>query len=296
MISFNFMHLQCFITAAETGSFSAAGRLLSKAQSGVSTAVSNLEIDLGVQLFDRSRKYLKLTDEGKALLLEAKGVLKSGERLKDRAISFCAQEDTHIRLALDEALYSGFIETVLIEFERKFPFTELDLQSGVFNDVERYVAAGDADIGLLISVGIPQHTETYRLLSYVPFQAAASASHPIAQKEDVTVNDLAAERQLVVTSRGENKDTEVTHFSPKNWLVDSYSTCASLVQNGMGWAFFPTCMSKNLMSDRGIVPLSLELELREHASPLYLIRNTNKKFGKAGQWLLKQLGQHQFRQ
>lgn len=288
MIPFNFLHLQCFIASAETGSFSAAARQLGKAQSGVSTAVANLEIDLGVKLFDRQRKYLELTEEGKALLSEAKSVFRSGERLREKALLFSIQEDTHIRLALDEALFPGVVETILSDFEKAFPYTELDLQSGTFNDVENYVATGSADIGLLISVGIPQDIETYKLLSYIPFQAAISADHPLAKRTDVTTSELEEERQIIVTSK-ENKNTEVTHFSNRYWLVDSYSNCAPLVQQGAGWAFFPTCVLKKMLSGYDIVPLSLALEHKEHASPLYLIRNTNKKFGKAGQWLLRQL-------
>ncbi|MFK4766354.1 LysR family transcriptional regulator [Desulfobaculum sp. SPO524] len=290
MISFNFTHLQCFAAAAETGSFSAAGRRLGKAQSGVSTAVANLEIDLGTQLFDRSRKYLRLTKEGEALLRDAQSVIRGAERLEDRALSFCAEEDTHIRIALDEALYPDFIEHVLGPFEARFPFTELDLLTGIFNDVEDYVASGMADIGLVVSAGIPKRLETYTLLSYLPFQAAASATHPLTRKEGVTLGNLEDERQLVVTSRAAEKDTEVTHFSQKRWLVDSYATCAALVERRLGWAFFPASILATVMAERNIVPISLELELREHASPLYLIRSPHKTLGKAGQWLLRELG------
>jgi DNA-binding transcriptional LysR family regulator len=173
-----------------------------------------------------------------------------------------------------------------------FPFTELDIQMGVFNDVEECVAAGRADLGLLISSGIPRRLETYKLLSYIPFQAAISANHPLAGKEDVTIGDLEEERQLVVTSRGEEKNTEVTHFSQKSWLMDSYATCASLVERGLGWAFFPACLLKSITAERDILPISLELEIREHASPLYLVKNPNKNMGRAGQWLFRRLGEY----
>nr|WP_029896015.1 LysR family transcriptional regulator [Desulfohalovibrio reitneri] len=292
MISLNFSHLQCFVAAAETGSFSAAGRLLGKAQSGVSTAVANLEIDLGTRLFDRSRKYLRLTEEGEVLLRDAVGIVQGGERLKDRALSFCAEEDTHIRLALDEGVHSQFVEQFLAPFESGFPFTELDLQTGIFNDVEECVASGKADLGLLISSGIPKRLEAYKLLSYVSFHAVAAADHPLTGKEAVTISDLEDERQLVVTSRGDGKDTEVTHFSPKRWLVDSYGACASLVERGMGWAFFPATILNDPLVQRNIQQISLELEIREHASPLYLIRNKNRKVGKAGRWLLRKLGEY----
>ncbi|ELU07149.1 hypothetical protein CAPTEDRAFT_119712, partial [Capitella teleta] len=60
-----------FVAVAEKGSFSAAARSLGKAQSGVSTTISNLEIDLGVELFDRTHRTPELTPAGRALLREA---------------------------------------------------------------------------------------------------------------------------------------------------------------------------------------------------------------------------------
>src|SRR5882724_7492057 len=64
--------LRMFIAAAETGSFSAAGRKLRRAQSLVSQTVATLETQLDVKLFDRAKKYPQLTGEGQALLVEAK--------------------------------------------------------------------------------------------------------------------------------------------------------------------------------------------------------------------------------
>src|SRR5258706_4038183 len=77
--------LRVFITAAETGSFSAAGRKLRRAQSLVSQSVANLEGQLKVKLFDRSAKYPVLTGEGEALLVEAKAVIDRMDGFKARA-------------------------------------------------------------------------------------------------------------------------------------------------------------------------------------------------------------------
>src|SRR6266446_4119615 len=55
--------LRVFIAAAETGSFSAAGRKLRRAQSLVSQTVATLETQLDVKLFDRAKKYPQLTGE-----------------------------------------------------------------------------------------------------------------------------------------------------------------------------------------------------------------------------------------
>src|ERR1700738_2699747 len=66
--------LRSFIAAADEGSFSAAGRKLRRAQSGVSELVSSLEDQIGVTLFDRSGRYPRLTSEGAVLLAHARGV------------------------------------------------------------------------------------------------------------------------------------------------------------------------------------------------------------------------------
>lgn len=58
--------IQAFVMAAELGSFSAAARQMGKVQSAVSTAIANLEIDAGVELFDRSGRAPVLTEEASA--------------------------------------------------------------------------------------------------------------------------------------------------------------------------------------------------------------------------------------
>ena len=82
---FSLEQLEAFVCAAHERSFSGAARKLGKAQSAISTAVINLEIDLGVTLFDRSGRYPRLTSEGIVLLADARQVLSSVDGMKARA-------------------------------------------------------------------------------------------------------------------------------------------------------------------------------------------------------------------
>src|ERR1700752_2007476 len=77
--------LRTFIAAAETGSFSAAGRKLRRAQSVISQTLANLELQLGVKLFDRRGRYPQLTDEGRSLLVDAHRVAAEMDGFKARA-------------------------------------------------------------------------------------------------------------------------------------------------------------------------------------------------------------------
>lgn len=81
--------LRAFVLAVELGSFSAAARKMRKAQSAVSTAIANLEIDTGVELFDRSGRSPVLTKEGRSLLPHAYGILRGNMEF----MSKCAFHD-----------------------------------------------------------------------------------------------------------------------------------------------------------------------------------------------------------
>ncbi len=73
--------LRMFITAAETGGFSAAGRSLYTSHSTVSRAVSVLEKELGVKLISRTNRLLSLTPAGELLLKEGRELLAAADGL-----------------------------------------------------------------------------------------------------------------------------------------------------------------------------------------------------------------------
>ena len=88
-----------------------------QAQSAVSTAVGLLEADLGVELFDRSRRNATLTPAGEVLLQEALELLRQADGLQQRALSFASGQEARLSVALDEALPS----LVLADLARKSP-------------------------------------------------------------------------------------------------------------------------------------------------------------------------------
>ncbi|CAH1542768.1 Transcriptional regulator, LysR family [Vibrio rotiferianus] len=78
---FNLQQLETLVMCVECGSFSAAARKLGKAQSAVSTTISNLEIDTGLTIFDRTSRLPNLTAQG--------------ERLHAQAISLLSMHNTY---------------------------------------------------------------------------------------------------------------------------------------------------------------------------------------------------------
>src|SRR5688572_26991490 len=77
-------HFKYFVTVAKNKSFSLAAKSLAIAQPPLSRQIKDLEEELGVQLFDRSKKQIELTHSGKEFLEEAELLLKQVDRIKTR--------------------------------------------------------------------------------------------------------------------------------------------------------------------------------------------------------------------
>ncbi|STW27446.1 DNA binding protein HpkR [Klebsiella michiganensis] len=75
--------LTAFVESVACGSFSAAARRLRKSQSTISTAIANLEADLGVTLFDRTSRQPTLTPQGEQVLSYVKAILAASDRLDE---------------------------------------------------------------------------------------------------------------------------------------------------------------------------------------------------------------------
>lgn len=83
-----FEQLRIFIAVAEHGSYSAAARDLFVSHSTTSRAVSALENEFGVTLFERGNRILDLTPAGRSLLRDARELLDNAEQLKENLKEF----------------------------------------------------------------------------------------------------------------------------------------------------------------------------------------------------------------
>ena len=93
--------LRTFIAAVDEGSFSAASRKLLRAQSVVSETISNLEDQIGVQLFDRSGRYPKLTAAGSVILGDARSIITGVDLMKARAKGISVGLEPELSVVID---------------------------------------------------------------------------------------------------------------------------------------------------------------------------------------------------
>ena len=113
--------LLAFAEAAALGSFSAAARKLGKRQSTISEAIGNLEIDLGLTLFDRSTRQPTLTEAGHAMLTQVRRVLDASEQMDRLAAQMAGGLEARLTLVVSDTYQSDRYEQTLAALEQERP-------------------------------------------------------------------------------------------------------------------------------------------------------------------------------
>lgn len=280
--------LRVLLAAAQAGSFSAAARQLGKAQSVVSTAIANLEIDLGLELFDRSGRYPVLTEAGVRISQEAGILLAQSERLQAIAGELATGVESRLTLAIDDDSHLPWLGSVLERFATRYPTVELELLFPLMEDLTEMLTSGRAQLGISYQKEHPQREIVARSLGGVPMPLVVSPEHPLAHKAPLRESDLQGARQLMVTGRREGTERHRFRLSAQVWWVEGDLGVLELVKLGLGWAAVPDFLLHRPLARGEVVVLKpdfitqpeLALELQWHrARPL----------GQAGRWLKEAL-------
>jgi len=233
--------LRTFIAAAEQGSFSAAGRKLRRAQSVVSQTLANLELQLGVTLFDRSSRYPQLTEAGRVLLVEARAVAGHMDTFKARARSVAEGLEPELSVAVDVMFPMDALTRAAAHSGSAFPHTPLRLYVEVLGGVIQPVLDGTCGLGVVGSLPeLPDEVATEPLLA-VPFVTVVSPAHAMASvRGTVPSKTLAQHVQLVLTDRTPltaGRDFAVQ--SPLTWRLADLGAKHAFLRAGLGWGHMP---------------------------------------------------------
>jgi DNA-binding transcriptional LysR family regulator len=189
--------LIAFVRTADLGSFVAAGRVLGLSASAVGKSVTKLEHQLGVRLFQRSTRSIRLTEEGRLFHERCRRIL---DELDDaRAALARAMEVPRGRLRLSAPIVSyHLLLPVLPDFVARYPEIELDID---FND--RIVDMIEEGVDVAIRSGdLPDSRLMARALR--PFQLLLCASPAYLERHGVPEHPRDLDRHLAIRFRFPN--------------------------------------------------------------------------------------------
>ncbi|MDH4583702.1 LysR family transcriptional regulator [Pseudomonas sp. BN415] len=282
--------IRLFVGVAEGQSFSAAARQLRRAQSAVSSGIALLEEDLGVLLFERSSgRQPRLTAAGRALLEEAREVLRQCQRLDARALGLSGGEEARLRLAQDEAMPYQPVLASLEALGTAFPMLEVQLASSAQGDVARKLLERRADLGLLFHhEQMPDALERQRL-GTIEMVTVCGAGHILAAQGHAERRELVRHRQILMAPQ-DSHYTGGEQLGPQVWRADSFYVMAELVMRGLGWAWLPRHVAQYPAYQGQLV------ELRSDWTPpslvVELVCRRDTALGPAALWLADSLAEH----
>ncbi|NVK26171.1 MAG: LysR family transcriptional regulator [Gammaproteobacteria bacterium] len=288
-MNFSLEQLEAFASAVEAGSFSGAARKLGKAQSSISGLISNMEIDTGFDLFDRTSRSPVLTHEGEILLREIKAVLKSHENLVKKVDCLIQQVDNEIRIALDEfAFPRDVLVQVLAEFKEEFPTTSLLVMNCSHNEAYRLIKNERADLAITLSKDDYPEGVLFRGISHTHYCTVAGTNHPLSELDQVSPEELAQHRHIRVTDSLAGFRTYDSDLSTNIWYTDTCNMMLDFVSQNFGWAELPMHLFR---SNKAINRLTTIHQSVSFPHNVDLIWSHEASLGTAGEWLIEKLAQ-----
>lgn len=281
--------LHAFAQAAATGSFSAAARRLGKSQSTISEAVSRLEMELDVTLFERGARQLTLTEAGGSLLSHVEDVLAASDRLQRQASQLASGLEPKLTLVLSDAYQASRYQARLAELDGRYPDLEFECFFAEHADVLELVGQGRAHLGLLAARAVyPPELAHASLADAADFGLFVVKGHPLSQLPRVRVEDLAHWRVLRLSSLADHHGEldDLPGSGGRCWSAPDYLLLLEMAVLGFGWAALPRQL---VMSHGGDSLHELKVNGWPKQLPVDVVWSRGRPLGPAAAWLLERL-------
>jgi DNA-binding transcriptional LysR family regulator len=281
--------LEAFAQVVALGSFSAAARRLGKSQSTVSEAISRLEIDLGVELFDRSSKQPTLTEAGRSLQGRVDEVLAASDKLRRAAGRLAEGMEPRLTLVLSDANQFAEFEVRMAELDQRFPELELECVFAEHGDAINLIQTGRASLGLLSAqASYPPEVGHATIAERADFGLFVSHKHPLAAEVSVDYPKLAQHRALRLNTLVDESvpTSDLPAGGLRSWSAPNYLLLMDMAVFGFGWSALPRWLVSGYAQGR---LKELQVPGWPRSSAVDVIWSRQKSLGPAGAWLLSTL-------
>lgn len=265
---FTLRQIEYFIATAEAGSIKLASERISVSQPSISTAISQLEVELGVQLFlRRHAQGLSLTPAGQKLLAQAKSVIEQAQNLYTAASEATGQ----IRGTLSLGCLLTFAPMVLPEISQGFmaayPGVKIRPTVADHSMLMTKLERAEIDAALSYNLTIPDGFE-FTPLAELPPYAQVAENDPLAGRSEVGLAELA-ERDLILLNLPHSRDYFLGLFAAAGLTptvsaqIQHQEVIRTMVSNAYGYALANVRpRNKSALDGRRLVSLPLAGEHR----------------------------------
>lgn len=239
----NLRHLRAFAAIADLGGFARAAPALHLSQPALSRQIHALEAQLGVALFDRVGRGVRLTSEGEDLLLRSRRLLVEVDALGERARALKSGATGILRVGATPQVIENLLAKFIAGHRRRHPGIEVHLVEDGGEMMAERLARGDVQLACL-PAGDPRFRA--RLLAPLHLVAVLPKGHRLAKRGALEFADLADESLLVLRHEFGSRTwfdaaCQVARVQPTVLMESSVpQTLVELVATGYGIAVLPS--------------------------------------------------------
>lgn len=188
--------LRYAVIVAEVLNFHHAANVLGTTQSSVSTRIKGLENALGVLLFERRHRGVRLTEIGRHFVAEVSASIAQIDHAVRTAGAAIDGMEGHLSIGLHSPINAGFLADLRRQYRASYPMIKQSVLESRSSETIALVRGGQLDLAFV--VGTVNASDCHsRLLWREPIVAALPLHHPLAKREAITWLDLAGETFLV---------------------------------------------------------------------------------------------------
>ncbi|MBU3112408.1 LysR family transcriptional regulator [Clostridium lacusfryxellense] len=258
--------LQYFQTVCQLNSITQAAKKLYVTQPSITNSIKNLEKELSIVLFDRSKKQLYPTVEGKVFLKRVDEILKQVDNATSEMKDYQDLKKGILTIGIPPMIGTFIFPIVFIKFKQLYPNIKLNIIENGSIETRQMIEKGDLDLGLIIV------DSNSTLLASLPILdsellVCLKKEHPLRKKTTITFEDIKNEpiillkegfyiRQKILESFDEN------NIQPNIILSSNHlETVKGLITNGVGISF----LLKEIVEDNDKItkiPLSTAIPIK----------------------------------
>ena len=210
-------YYRVFYETARFGSFSSAAEHLYVSQSAISQCIQQLESDLDVQLFIRTRKGVLLTSEGKILFSKAESAINAIEQGESQLGKLRHLEAGELKIAAGDAITTHFLLKYLEKFHDLYPDIRIEMASSYSSQMADFVKEGNADIAF---VNMPLKDDELVIEPCAEINDVFVCGADFKQKESYSWSEIAELPLILLEKNSVSRRFLDTAFKEKNIVLN----------------------------------------------------------------------------
>jgi DNA-binding transcriptional LysR family regulator len=189
-------NLSTFVAVAEKKSFVQAAMQLHLSQPAITAHIQRLEQELGVQLLDRNRRWVRMTAAGEAFLTGARSTLAAADEAAKAAQRAASQQTERLRFGFPPSVSREIVPNIMAEFHKLFPNVKLDLFSYHTSTIVSELQKDSLDLGF---VRLPVQAKGLEIIPahHEPLVLCLPKNHRLCDAEHIDFADLCHEKFIM---------------------------------------------------------------------------------------------------